>query len=85
MMRVEVVLEAWKANGLLPHQVIIWHKSRPVLDPLRLHVGLRAVHVRLARRAAADPSCGRRPTPRRSGRSISAGIEDGAGRHPPHA
>lgn len=31
MMRVEVVLSAWKANGLLAHQTIIWHKSRPVL------------------------------------------------------
>ncbi len=31
MMRMDVVLEAWRANGLLPHQVIIWHKSRPVL------------------------------------------------------
>lgn len=31
MMRIDVVLEAWKANGLLSHQVIIWRKSRPVL------------------------------------------------------
>jgi DNA modification methylase len=31
MMRVAVVLEAWRANGLLAHQVIIWHKSRSVL------------------------------------------------------
>jgi DNA modification methylase len=31
MMKVDIVLEAWKANGLLPHQVIIWHKSRSVL------------------------------------------------------
>jgi DNA modification methylase len=31
MMRVDVVLEAWRANGLLAHQVIIWHKSRSVL------------------------------------------------------
>jgi DNA modification methylase len=31
MMRIAVVLEAWKVNGLLAHQVIIWHKSRPVL------------------------------------------------------
>jgi DNA modification methylase len=31
MMRFEVVLAAWKANGLLAHQVIIWHKSRSVL------------------------------------------------------
>jgi DNA modification methylase len=31
MMRIEIVLAAWRANGLLPHQVIIWHKSRSVL------------------------------------------------------
>ncbi len=31
MMRVELVLAAWKANGLLAHQILIWHKSRPVL------------------------------------------------------
>jgi DNA modification methylase len=31
MMRVEVVLAAWRANGLLVHQVIVWHKTRSVL------------------------------------------------------
>jgi DNA modification methylase/ParB-like chromosome segregation protein Spo0J len=31
MMRFETVLDAWRANGLLPHQVVIWHKSRIVL------------------------------------------------------
>jgi len=31
MMRVEVVLEAWRVNGLLAHQVIVWHKTRTVL------------------------------------------------------
>ena len=31
MMRVELVLQAWRANGLLAHQVLIWAKSRPVL------------------------------------------------------
>ena len=31
MMRFETVLAAWRANGLLPHQVVIWHKSRVVL------------------------------------------------------
>ena len=31
MMQVDVVLEAWRANGLLAHQVLIWHKSRRVL------------------------------------------------------
>jgi hypothetical protein len=32
MMRGDVVLEAWRANDLLCHQVIISHKSRPVLS-----------------------------------------------------
>jgi DNA modification methylase len=31
MLRVETVLAAWRANELLAHQVLIWHKSRPVL------------------------------------------------------
>jgi DNA modification methylase len=31
MMRVDVVLDAWRTCGLLPHQVLIWHKNRPVL------------------------------------------------------
>jgi DNA modification methylase len=31
MLRVETVLGAWRANGLLAHQILIWHKSRPVL------------------------------------------------------
>ena len=32
IMRVEIVLEAWRANGLHAHQILIWHKSRPVLS-----------------------------------------------------
>jgi DNA modification methylase len=31
MMRIETVLAAWRKAGLLPHQVLIWHKSQPVL------------------------------------------------------
>ena len=31
MMRFETVLAAWRENGLLAHQVVIWHKSRVVL------------------------------------------------------
>lgn len=31
MMHADVVFEAWRACSLLPHQVIIWVKSRPVL------------------------------------------------------
>jgi DNA modification methylase len=32
MMRVEIVLEAWRANKLLAHQILVWHKSHPVLS-----------------------------------------------------
>ena len=32
MMRVEVVLGAWRAAGLLPHQVLVWVKSRHILS-----------------------------------------------------
>jgi len=31
MMKVDIVLEAWRAAGLLPHQVLIWSKTRRVL------------------------------------------------------
>ena len=31
MMRFETVLAAWRENSLLPHQVVIWRKSRVVL------------------------------------------------------
>ena len=48
MTKVEDILAAWKANGLLPHQVVIWHKSRAVLGAFRLHVRLRALPLRLA-------------------------------------
>ena len=32
MMKVDIVLEAWREVGLLPHQVLIWKKSRHVLS-----------------------------------------------------
>jgi len=31
MMRAPIVFTAWRRAGLLLHQIIIWHKSRPVL------------------------------------------------------
>jgi DNA modification methylase len=31
MTRADIVMAAWRANGLLTHEVIIWHKSRAVL------------------------------------------------------
>ena len=30
-MRTEVIWQAWREVGLLPHQVLIWKKSRTVL------------------------------------------------------
>jgi len=32
MMRAEVVFEAWRSVGLLPHQVLVWVKSRHILS-----------------------------------------------------
>ncbi len=32
MMKADIVFEAWRTVGLLPHQVIVWHKSRHVLS-----------------------------------------------------
>ena len=29
--RVEIVLSAWRSAGLLPHQQLVWYKTRPVL------------------------------------------------------
>lgn len=31
IMRTDVVLQAWREVGLLPHQILIWKKGRPVL------------------------------------------------------
>ena len=31
MTKADVVMAAWREVGLLPHQVIVWHKSRSVL------------------------------------------------------
>jgi DNA modification methylase len=30
-MRADVVMDAWRTNELLCHQILVWHKSRPVL------------------------------------------------------
>jgi DNA modification methylase len=30
-MRTDIVMDAWRANELLCHQILVWHKSRPVL------------------------------------------------------
>ena len=81
IMRTEVIWQAWREVGLLPHQVLIWKKSRAVLTYSSLHVGLRADHVRLARGPHADPqAAGRRHAP--SGRSTAASRTAPAGIHP---
>jgi DNA modification methylase len=30
-MKTDIVMQAWRANKLLCHEILIWHKSRPVL------------------------------------------------------
>jgi DNA modification methylase len=31
IMRTDIVMQAWREVGLLSHQILIWHKSKPVL------------------------------------------------------
>ena len=63
MTKADVVMAAWRVCGLLPHQVIGLARESQRAWPQRLHVRLRAVHVRLgpgqAARARA-PSTGQR-------------------------
>ena len=80
-MRTEVIWQAWREVGLLPHQVLIWKKTRAVLtyrhylwDYEPMMYGWPAGHVP-ALKPPADVDA-------RSGRSHSR-IEDGAaGMHP---
>ena len=60
-MRTEVIWQSWREVGLLPHQVLIWKKTRQRAHLLALHVGLRADDVRLARGPHAEgEAAGRR-------------------------
>ena len=81
IMRTEVIWQAWREVGLLPHQVLIWLKSRSVLtyshfmwnyEPLMY--GWREGHM-----PTEKP-----PADAKAVWEIASGIEDGAGRHPPH-
>ena len=79
MTRIECVLAAWRAGGLLPHQVLIWKKSRAVLTTATTS-GTTSHALRLDRGQAAR-RCGRRRTPARVG--DDSRIDDGAaGVHP---
>jgi DNA modification methylase len=82
MMRAPVVFEAWRSAGLLPHQVIIWKKSRLVLG--RSDFAFDFEPAMYGWRAGSRPLPARRPpagTP--TVWSIGSAIEDGAaGIHP---
>ena len=76
IMRTEVIWQAWREVGLLPHQVLIWLKSRSVLtyshylwnfEPLMY--GWREGHM-----PAAKP-----PADAKAVWEIGSAIEDGAG------
>jgi DNA modification methylase len=82
MMRAPLVFEAWRQAGLLPHQVIIWHKSRAVLG--------RSDYAYDYEPCLYGWRAGRRPQPERRPAAgaptiwaIPSAIEDGAaGLHP---
>ena len=69
MMRFETVLAAWRANGLLAHQVVIWHKSRIVLGRSWYMYDYEPCLVGWIAAASRRPSVVRRPTPPPSGPS----------------
>ena len=70
MMRAPLVFAAWQEVGLLPHQVLVWDKTRAVLTRCDYMWDYEPMPVRLAaRQAAACRSAVRRPRPRPSGRS----------------
>ena len=80
MTRADIVMAAWRANGLLAHQVVIWHKSRAVLG--------RSDFMYDYEPAIYGWVAGRRPEPeRRPPASTTAvwevdqkeGVEDGLG------
>jgi len=80
VMRSEIVWAAWRATGLLPHQVLIWRKSRSVLthswylwDYEPLLIGWREGHKPVLRPPASGTAVW----------EIASAIEDGAsGIHP---
>ena len=79
-MRTEVIWQAWREVGLLPHQVLIWKKTRAVLtyshfmwDYEPMMYGWREGHM-----PAAKP-----PAEAKAVWEIASGVEDGAaGIHP---
>jgi DNA modification methylase len=81
MTKIEAVLQAWRANGLLAHQVIVWHKSRPVLGRCDFMYDYEPCMYGWAQ--------GRRPHPKRRPPAdscavwrIDSTIQDGETRHP---
>ena len=83
MLRIETVLAAWRTNELLAHQILIWHKSRPVLG--------RSWYMYDYEPCVVGWICGRQPEPERrppaSARTVwevasTAGNEAAISSHP---
>ena len=81
IMRTEVIWQAWREVGLLPHQVLIWQKSRSVLTYSATSCGTTSPACTAGREGhmpAAKP-----PADATAVWEIASTIEDGAGWHPP--
>jgi DNA modification methylase len=78
IMRAEIVMAAWRAAGLLPHQVLIWHKSRKILGRCDFMYDYEPMMYGWVQ--GKRPTARRRP-PANAGAvwEIASTIEDGAG------
>jgi DNA modification methylase len=82
VMRLPVVVAAWEAVGLLPHQLLIWAKSRSVLSRCDYQWNYEGCMYGW-RRGQRPPSARRPPAGSAALWAIDSRIEDGAaGIHP---
>ena len=79
-MRTEVIWQGWREVGLLPHQVLIWKKTRSVLTYSWFMWDYEPMMSAGAK--ATCRSSSRRPTPKPCGRSPQRARTGAAGIHP---
>ena len=70
MMRAPLVFEAWAKAGLLLHQVLVWNKSRIVLSRSDYCWNYEPIAYGWVKERGRGRRAARRPTQRRSGRSL---------------
>ena len=81
MMRAPLVFEAWQKAGLLLHQVLVWNKSRIVLWRSDYCWNYEPIAYGWIKGRDRGRHGGRRPTPRRSGRSPRRSSTAGGASH----